>query len=152
MRTHIVKALLQRHSAELQVPENERFLKERLQVPNAWIAEAVATRAANDGDRSRELLALVEAQRWGDSHIGVLRSLPRFFLLDEFDSMSLMLKNIRTNAHTCSEAHAQDGVDVLHDWRYQGHLLRQYKLLLDELEGRTTVRGAHGRARRRSVG
>lgn len=46
----------------------ERFLVERLLVPERWIHEAKATRARRDGDRQQEALHLYRAGYWNQCH------------------------------------------------------------------------------------
>ena len=46
----------------------ERFLTERLQIPEQWIHEAKATRARRDGDRHQEALHLYRARYWSQCH------------------------------------------------------------------------------------
>lgn len=46
----------------------ERFLTERLLIPEQWIHEAKATRARRDGDRHQEALHLYRARYWSQCH------------------------------------------------------------------------------------
>lgn len=46
----------------------ERFLTERLLIPEQWIHEAKATRARRDGDRHQEALHLYRAGYWSQCH------------------------------------------------------------------------------------
>jgi len=46
----------------------ERFLTERLLVPEQWIHEAKATRAQRDADRHQQALHLYRAGYWNQCH------------------------------------------------------------------------------------
>lgn len=70
-RERAVKELLTLH-CPLQDTEDtvrrERFLTERLLIPEQWIHEAKATRARRDGNRQQEALHLYRARFWNQCH------------------------------------------------------------------------------------
>ncbi|KAM4620966.1 nuclear pore complex protein Nup98-Nup96 isoform 2-T3 [Polymixia lowei] len=71
LRQHAVKAMLHLHCPLLETEESaerERFLTERLLIPEQWIHEAKATRARRDGDKHQEALHLYRAGHWNHCH------------------------------------------------------------------------------------
>lgn len=53
----------------------ERFLTERLLIPETWIHEAKATRARRHGDKQQEALHLYRAGHWNQCHRLVIQHL-----------------------------------------------------------------------------
>ncbi|XP_068600169.1 nuclear pore complex protein Nup98-Nup96 [Brachionichthys hirsutus] len=70
-RERAVRELLALHCPLQETDESarrERFLTERLLVPQGWIHEAKATRARRHGDRHQEALHLYRAGYWNQCH------------------------------------------------------------------------------------
>lgn len=70
-RERAVREVLTQHCSLQETDQSvlrERFLTDRLQVPERWIHEAKATRAQRDGDRHQQALHLYRAGHWNRCH------------------------------------------------------------------------------------
>lgn len=70
-REKAVRDMLTLHCPLQETDESvhrERFLTERLLVPELWLHEAKATRARHDADRHQEALHLYRAGYWNQCH------------------------------------------------------------------------------------
>lgn len=70
-RERAVRDMLTLHCPLQETDESvrrERFLTEKLLIPEQWIHEAKATRARCDADRHQEALHLYQAGRWNQCH------------------------------------------------------------------------------------
>lgn len=77
-RERAVRAMLTLHCCLQETPESlrrERFLTEKLLIPDQWLHEAKATRARRDGDRQQEALHLYRAGSWTQCHRLLIRHL-----------------------------------------------------------------------------
>lgn len=70
-RERAVREMLTLHCPLQETDESaqrERFLTERLLIPEQWIHEAKATRAHRDADRHQQALHLYRAGYWNQCH------------------------------------------------------------------------------------
>uniref|UniRef100_A0A4W6F9F7 Nuclear pore complex protein Nup98-Nup96 n=1 Tax=Lates calcarifer TaxID=8187 RepID=A0A4W6F9F7_LATCA len=103
----------------------ERFLTERLLIPEQWIHEAKATRARRDGDRHQEALHLYRAGYWSQCHRLLIQHLASDCIInDNHDYLREFLEGLA----------APDRSATIQDWDTAGRVYLDYIRVIKTLQ------------------
>ncbi|KAK2827957.1 hypothetical protein Q5P01_018991 [Channa striata] len=119
-RERAVRELLTLHCPLQETEESlrrERFLTERLLIPEQWIHKAKATRARRDGDRQQEALHLYRAGYWNQCHRLLIRHLASDCIInDNHDYLLEFLEGLAVPEHCAT----------IQDWDTAGSVYLDY--------------------------
>ncbi|MEQ2197592.1 hypothetical protein XENOCAPTIV_000733 [Xenoophorus captivus] len=103
----------------------ERFLTERLLIPERWIHEAKATRAHRDGDRHQQAMHLYRAGYWNQCHRLLIRHLASDCIInDNHDYLLDFLEGLAVPEHSAS----------IQDWDTSGRVYLDYIRVIKSLQ------------------
>ncbi|XP_014858981.1 PREDICTED: nuclear pore complex protein Nup98-Nup96 [Poecilia mexicana] len=127
-RERAVRELLALHCPLLETEESarrERFLTDRLLVPESWIHEAKAVRAQRDGDRHRQALHLYRAGHWNQCHRLLIQHLASDCIVnDNHDYLLEFLEGLAVPEHSAS----------IQDWDTAGRVYLDYIRVIKSLQ------------------
>uniref|UniRef100_A0A3Q2E9I9 Nuclear pore complex protein Nup98-Nup96 n=1 Tax=Cyprinodon variegatus TaxID=28743 RepID=A0A3Q2E9I9_CYPVA len=119
-RERAVREMLTLHCPLLETEESvrrERFLTERLLIPESWIHEAKAIRAHRDGDRRQQALHLYRAGYWNQCHRLLIQHLASDCIInDDHDYLLEFLEGLAVPEHSAS----------IQDWDTAGRVYLDY--------------------------
>ncbi|KAK9829955.1 hypothetical protein WJX72_008858 [[Myrmecia] bisecta] len=150
LREQLVRELLMRHapawaSASPAHAARRAFLRDRLGVPAAWLAESLALYARYKGDVEEEWQQLVEACEWATAHTLLCRRLaPKLFLAGTEGQARLRKHLSALQPHDA--ALASPGSSLT--WATGAGVYAAYFQLQDVYEGQQEVEGAASPAQR----
>ncbi|XP_075994030.1 nuclear pore complex protein Nup98-Nup96 isoform X2 [Genypterus blacodes] len=128
LRERAVKEMLQLHCPLQETEESacrERFLTERLLIPEQWIHEAKASRARCEGDRHREALHLYRAGHWSQCHRLLIQHLASDCIInDNHDYLLGFLEGLAVPERSAT----------IQDWDTAGRLYLDYIRVLKTLQ------------------
>uniref|UniRef100_A0AAQ5XVS5 Nuclear pore complex protein Nup98-Nup96 n=1 Tax=Amphiprion ocellaris TaxID=80972 RepID=A0AAQ5XVS5_AMPOC len=103
----------------------ERFLTERLLVPERWIHEAKATRARRDADRHQQALHLYRAGYWNQCHRLLIQHLASDCIInDNHDYLLEFLEGLAVPEHSAT----------IQDWDTAGRVYLDYIRVIKTLQ------------------
>ncbi|XP_070699287.1 nuclear pore complex protein Nup98-Nup96 isoform X2 [Pempheris klunzingeri] len=103
----------------------ERFLTERLLIPEQWIHEAKATRARRDADRHQEALHLYRAGYWSQCHRLLIQHLASDCIInDNHDYLLEFLEGLAVPEHSAT----------IQDWDTAGGVYLDYIRVIKTLQ------------------
>ncbi|KAM6907662.1 nuclear pore complex protein Nup98-Nup96 [Xenentodon cancila] len=106
--------------------QHERFLTERLLIPEMWIHEAKATRAHRHGDRHQQALHLYRAGHWSQCHRLLIRHLASDCIInDNHDYLLEFLEGLAVPEHSAT----------IQDWDTAGRVYLDYIRVIKTLQG-----------------
>uniref|UniRef100_A0A672Y6M6 Nuclear pore complex protein Nup98-Nup96 n=1 Tax=Sphaeramia orbicularis TaxID=375764 RepID=A0A672Y6M6_9TELE len=127
-RERAVRELLTLHCPLQDTDESvqrERFLTERLLIPERWIHEAKATRARRDGDRHQEALHLYRAGYWNQCHRLLIQHLASDCIInDNHDYLLEFLEGLAVPEHCAT----------IQDWDMAGRVYLDYIRVIKTLQ------------------
>uniref|UniRef100_A0A7N6B4P1 Nuclear pore complex protein Nup98-Nup96 n=1 Tax=Anabas testudineus TaxID=64144 RepID=A0A7N6B4P1_ANATE len=127
-RERAVKELLTLHCPLKETEETlqrERFLTERLLIPDQWIHEAKATRARRDADRQQEALHLYRAGYWNQCHRLLIQHLASDCIInDNHDYLLEFLEGLAVPEHSAT----------IQDWDTAGRVYLDYIRVIKTLQ------------------
>ncbi|XP_067113030.1 nuclear pore complex protein Nup98-Nup96 isoform X1 [Osmerus mordax] len=127
LRERAVREMLQLHCPLLETDESsrkERFLTERLMVPEQWLHQAKATRARSHADHHREALHLYRAGHWNQCHRLVIQHLASDCIINEnHDYLLEFLEGLSVPERSA----------VIQDWDTAGRVYLQYIQVINTL-------------------
>ncbi|XP_011615072.2 nuclear pore complex protein Nup98-Nup96 isoform X2 [Takifugu rubripes] len=119
-RERAVRDMLTLHCPLQETDESvrrERFLTEKLLIPEQWIHEAKATRARCDADRHQEALHLYQAKRWNQCHRLLIQHLASDCIInDNHDYLLEFLEGLAVPEHSAT----------IQDWDTAGRVYLDY--------------------------
>ncbi|KAF7643759.1 hypothetical protein LDENG_00234110 [Lucifuga dentata] len=128
LRERAVREMLQLHCPLQETEESagrERFLMERLLIPDQWIHEAKATRAHYHGDRHREALHLYRAGHWSQCHRLLIQHLASDCIInDNHDYLLEFLEGLAVPERSAT----------IQDWDTAGRLYLDYIRVIKTLQ------------------
>ncbi|XP_055728255.1 nuclear pore complex protein Nup98-Nup96-like isoform X1 [Salvelinus fontinalis] len=127
LRERAVREMLQLHCPLLETEESaqkERFLTERLLIPEQWLHLAKATRARRETDRHREALHLYRAGHWNLCHRLVIQHLASDCIIN--DNHEYLLEFLEGLAVPERSA-------VIQDWDTAGRVYLDYIRVIQTL-------------------
>ncbi|KAL0994355.1 hypothetical protein UPYG_G00121060 [Umbra pygmaea] len=128
LRERAVKEMLQLHCTLLETEESakkERFLTERLLIPEQWLHQAKSTRARRDKDRHREALHLYRAGHWNLCHKLVIQHLASDCIINDNHAYLLeFLEGLAVPEHSV----------VIQDWDMAGRVYLDYIRVIQTLQ------------------
>ncbi|XP_061596390.1 nuclear pore complex protein Nup98-Nup96 isoform X2 [Cololabis saira] len=108
-----------------QSVQRERFLTERLLIPETWIHEAKATRAHRHGDRHQQALHLYRAGHWSQCHRLLIRHLASDCIInDNHDYLLEFLEGLAVPEHSAT----------IQDWDTAGRVYLDYIRVIKTLQ------------------
>uniref|UniRef100_A0AAQ4NZ97 Nuclear pore complex protein Nup98-Nup96 n=1 Tax=Gasterosteus aculeatus aculeatus TaxID=481459 RepID=A0AAQ4NZ97_GASAC len=135
-RERAVRAMLTLHCCLQETPESlrrERFLTEKLLIPDQWLHEAKATRARRDGDRQQEALHLYRAGSWTQCHRLLIRHLASDCIInDNHDYLLEFLEGLAVPEHSAT----------IQDWDTAGRVYLDYIRVVNTLQDIQQVEAA----------
>uniref|UniRef100_A0A665U8H5 Nuclear pore complex protein Nup98-Nup96 n=1 Tax=Echeneis naucrates TaxID=173247 RepID=A0A665U8H5_ECHNA len=127
-RERAVREVLTLHCPLQETDESaqrERFLIERLLIPEQWIHEAKATRARREGDRHREALHLYRAGYWSQCHRLLIQYLASDCIInDNHDYLLEFLDGLAVPEHSTT----------IQDWDTAGRVYLDYIRVIKTLQ------------------
>uniref|UniRef100_A0A3P8S8C0 Nuclear pore complex protein Nup98-Nup96 n=1 Tax=Amphiprion percula TaxID=161767 RepID=A0A3P8S8C0_AMPPE len=127
-RERAVREMLTLHSTLQETDESvrrERFLTERLLVPERWIHEAKATRARRDADRHQQALHLYRAGYWNQCHRLLIQHLASDCIInDNHDYLLEFLEGLAVPEHSAT----------IQDWDTAGRVYLDYIRVIKTLQ------------------
>lgn len=127
-RERAVREMLTLHCPLQETDESvrrERFLTERLLIPEQWIHEAKATRARRDGDRHQEALHLYRAGYWSQCHRLLITHLASDCIInDNHDYLLEFLEGLAIPEHSAT----------IQDWDTAGRVYLDYIRVIKTLQ------------------
>lgn len=127
-RERAVRELLTLHCPLQETDESvrrERFLTERLLIPEQWIHEAKATRARRDADRHQEALHLYRAGYWSQCHRLLIQHLASDCIInDNHDYLLEFLEGLAVPEHSAT----------IQDWDTAGRVYLDYIRVIKTLQ------------------
>ncbi|XP_029029419.1 nuclear pore complex protein Nup98-Nup96 isoform X2 [Betta splendens] len=127
-RERAVKELLTLHcplQEEEETVQRERFLTERLLIPEQWINEAKATRARRDGNKQQEALHLYRARYWNQCHRLLIQHLASDCIInDNHDYLLEFLQGLAVPEHSTT----------IQDWDTAGRVYLDYIRVIKTLQ------------------
>ncbi|XP_058483731.1 nuclear pore complex protein Nup98-Nup96 isoform X1 [Solea solea] len=127
-RERAVRDMLTLHCPLQETDESarrERFLTERLLVPEQWIHEAKATRARRDGDRHQEALHLYRAGFWNQCHRLLIQHLASDCIInDNQDYLLEFVEGLSVPEHSAT----------IQDWDTAGKVYLDYIRVIKTLQ------------------
>ncbi|XP_027129318.1 nuclear pore complex protein Nup98-Nup96 isoform X6 [Larimichthys crocea] len=127
-RERAVRELLTLHCPLQETDESvrrERFLTERLLIPEQWIHEAKATRARRDADRHQEALHLYRAGYWSQCHRLLIQHLASDCIInDNHDYLLEFLEGLAVPEHSAT----------IQDWDIAGRVYLDYIRVIKTLQ------------------
>uniref|UniRef100_A0A674BPD2 Nuclear pore complex protein Nup98-Nup96 n=1 Tax=Salmo trutta TaxID=8032 RepID=A0A674BPD2_SALTR len=136
LRERAVREMLQLHCPLLETEESaqkERFLTERLLIPEQWLHLAKATRARRETDRHREALHLYRAGHWNLCHRLVIQHLASDCIIN--DNHEYLLEFLEGLAVPERSA-------VIQDWDTAGRVYLDYIRVIQTLHAIQQMDGA----------
>ncbi|XP_044077198.1 nuclear pore complex protein Nup98-Nup96 isoform X4 [Siniperca chuatsi] len=128
-RERAVRELLTLHCPLQETDESvqrERFLTERLLIPEQWIHEAKAVRARRDADRHQEALHLYRAGYWSQCHRLLIQHLASDCIInDNHDYLLEFLEGLAVPEHSAT----------IQDWDTAGRVYLDYIRVIKTLQG-----------------
>ncbi|XP_034746769.1 nuclear pore complex protein Nup98-Nup96 [Etheostoma cragini] len=108
-----------------QSVRRERFLTQKLLIPERWIHEAKATRARRDGDRHQEALHLYRAGYWSQCHRLLIQHLASDCIInDNHDYLLEFLEGLAVPEHSAT----------IQDWDTAGRVYLDYIRVVKTLQ------------------
>ncbi|XP_059207267.1 LOW QUALITY PROTEIN: nuclear pore complex protein Nup98-Nup96 [Centropristis striata] len=127
-RRRAVRELLTLHCPLQETEESvrrERFLTERLLIPEQWIHEAKATRARRDADHHQEALHLYRAGYWSQCHRLLIQHLASDCIInDNHDYLLEFLEGLAVPEHSAT----------IQDWDTAGRVYLDYIRVIKTLQ------------------
>ncbi|XP_034539547.1 nuclear pore complex protein Nup98-Nup96 isoform X2 [Notolabrus celidotus] len=127
-RERAVREMLTLHCPLQETDESvqrERFLTERLLIPEQWIHEAKATRARRDTDRHQEALHLYRAGYWSQCHRLLIQHLASDCIInDNHDYLLEFLEGLAVPEHSAT----------IQDWDTAGRVYLDYIRVIKTLQ------------------
>ncbi|XP_029303435.1 nuclear pore complex protein Nup98-Nup96 isoform X3 [Cottoperca gobio] len=127
-RERAVRELLTLHCPLQDTDESarrERFLTERLRIPERWIHEAKATRARRDADRHQEALHLYRAGYWSQCHRLLIQHLASDCIInDNHDYLLEFLEGLAVPERSAT----------IQDWDTAGRVYLDYIRVINTLQ------------------
>ncbi|XP_034033490.1 nuclear pore complex protein Nup98-Nup96 isoform X2 [Thalassophryne amazonica] len=127
-RERAVREMLTLYCPLLETDESvqrERFLTEKLLIPEQWIHQAKATRARRDADRHQEALHLFRAGYWNQCHRLLIRQLASDCIInDNHDYLLEFLEGLALPEHCAS----------IQDWDCAGRVFLDYIRVIKSLQ------------------
>ncbi|XP_038564772.1 nuclear pore complex protein Nup98-Nup96 isoform X4 [Micropterus salmoides] len=127
-RERAVREMLTLHCPLQETDESvrrERFLTERLLIPERWIHEAKATRARRDADRHQEALHLYRAGYWSQCHRLLIQHLASDCIInDNHDYLLEFLEGLAVPEHSAT----------IQDWDTAGRVYLDYIRVIKTLQ------------------
>ncbi|XP_033491350.2 nuclear pore complex protein Nup98-Nup96 isoform X1 [Epinephelus lanceolatus] len=127
-RERAVREMLTLHCPLQETDESvrrERFLTERLLIPEQWIHEAKATRARRDADRHQEALHLYRAGYWSQCHRLLIQHLASDCIInDNHDYLLEFLEGLAVPEHSAT----------IQDWDTAGGVYLDYIRVIKTLQ------------------
>ncbi|KAM4726112.1 nuclear pore complex protein Nup98-Nup96 isoform 1-T2 [Anableps anableps] len=127
-RERAVREMLALHCPLQETEESvrrERFLTERLLIPERWIHEAKATRALRDSDRHQQALHLYRAGYWNQCHRLLIQHLASDCIInDNHDYLLEFLEGLAVPEHSAS----------IQDWDTAGRVYLDYIRVIKSLQ------------------
>ncbi|MED6232779.1 hypothetical protein ATANTOWER_002376, partial [Ataeniobius toweri] len=127
-RERAVREMLTLHCPLQETEESvrrERFLTERLLIPERWIHEAKATRAHRDGDRHQQAMHLYRAGYWNQCHRLLIQHLASDCIInDNHDYLLDFLEGLAVPEHSAS----------IQDWDTSGRVYLDYIRVIKSLQ------------------
>ncbi|XP_070838851.1 nuclear pore complex protein Nup98-Nup96 isoform X2 [Chaetodon trifascialis] len=127
-RERAVREMLTLHCPLQETEESvrrERFLTERLLIPEQWIHEAKATRARRDTDRHQEALHLYRAGYWNQCHRLLIQHLASDCIInDNHDYLLEFLEGLAVSEHSAT----------IQDWDTAGRVYLDYIRVIKTLQ------------------
>uniref|UniRef100_A0AAQ5XIS9 Nuclear pore complex protein Nup98-Nup96 n=1 Tax=Amphiprion ocellaris TaxID=80972 RepID=A0AAQ5XIS9_AMPOC len=127
-RERAVREMLTLHCPLQETDESvrrERFLTERLLVPERWIHEAKATRARRDADRHQQALHLYRAGYWNQCHRLLIQHLASDCIInDNHDYLLEFLEGLAVPEHSAT----------IQDWDTAGRVYLDYIRVIKTLQ------------------
>ncbi|KAM9348606.1 nuclear pore complex protein Nup98-Nup96 [Symphorus nematophorus] len=127
-RERAVREMLTLHCPLQETDESvrrERFLTERLLIPEQWIHEAKATRARRDADRHQEALHLYRAGYWSQCHRLLIQHLASDCIInDNHDYLLEFLEGLAVPEHSAT----------IQDWDTAGRVYLDYIRVIKTLQ------------------
>ncbi|XP_062261704.1 nuclear pore complex protein Nup98-Nup96 isoform X7 [Platichthys flesus] len=127
-RERAVREMLTLHCPLQETDESvrrERFLTERLLIPEQWIHEAKATRAHRDANRHQEALHLYRAGYWNQCHRLLIQHLASDCIInDNHDYLLEFLEGLAVPEHSTS----------IQDWDTAGRVYLDYIRVIKTLQ------------------
>nr|XP_046267298.1 nuclear pore complex protein Nup98-Nup96 isoform X3 [Scatophagus argus] len=127
-RERAVREMLTLHCPLQDTDESvrrERFLTERLLIPDRWVHEAKATRARRDGDRHQEALHLYRAGYWNQCHRLLIQHLASDCIVnDNHDYLLEFLEGLAVPEHSAT----------IQDWDIAGRVYLDYIRVIKTLQ------------------
>ncbi|XP_072230778.1 nuclear pore complex protein Nup98-Nup96 isoform X2 [Leuresthes tenuis] len=127
-RERAVREMLTLHCPLLDTDRSvrrERFLTERLLVPEQWIHEAKATRAQRDADRHQQALHLYRAGYWNQCHRLLIQHLASDCIInDNHDYLLEFLEGLAVPEHSAT----------IQDWDTAGGVYLDYIRVIKTLQ------------------
>uniref|UniRef100_UPI0037E718FF nuclear pore complex protein Nup98-Nup96 isoform X2 n=1 Tax=Semicossyphus pulcher TaxID=241346 RepID=UPI0037E718FF len=127
-RERAVREMLTLHCSLQDTDESvqrERFLTERLLIPEQWIHEAKATRARRDADRHQEALHLYRAGFWSQCHRLLIQHLASDCIInDNHDYLLEFLEGLAVPEHSAT----------IQDWDTAGRVYLDYIRVIKTLQ------------------
>uniref|UniRef100_A0A8P4GAP3 Nuclear pore complex protein Nup98-Nup96 n=1 Tax=Dicentrarchus labrax TaxID=13489 RepID=A0A8P4GAP3_DICLA len=127
-RERAVRDMLTLHCPLQETDESvrrERFLTERLLIPEQWIHEAKATRARRDADRHQEALHLYRAGYWSQCHRLLIQHLASDCIInDNHDYLLEFLEGLAVPEHSAT----------IQDWDTAGRVYLDYIRVIKTLQ------------------
>uniref|UniRef100_A0A8C7JX49 Nuclear pore complex protein Nup98-Nup96 n=1 Tax=Oncorhynchus kisutch TaxID=8019 RepID=A0A8C7JX49_ONCKI len=127
LRERAVREMLQLHCPLLETEESaqkERFLTERLLIPEQWLHLAKATRARRETDRHREALHLYRAGHWNLCHRLVIQHLASDCIINDNHEYLLEFLEGLAVPERCA---------VIQDWDTAGRVYLDYIRVIQTL-------------------
>lgn len=117
-RKSSIVELLRRHvSLSSDYVDKDRFLWEKLLVPQEWINEAKAVRARRDNDFHAEAFYLLKSKQWNQSHKLIIRHIaPEMIINENYDYLKGILDQMSLPEHS----------SVILDWTSGGQVYLDY--------------------------
>ncbi|XP_054482857.1 nuclear pore complex protein Nup98-Nup96-like, partial [Anoplopoma fimbria] len=127
-RERAVREMLTLHCRLQETDESqrrERFLTERLLIPEQWIHEAKATRARRDADHQQEALHLYRAGFWSQCHRLLIQHLASDCIInDNHDYLLEFLEGLAVPEHSAT----------IQDWDTAGRVYLDYIRVIKTLQ------------------
>ncbi|XP_074528013.1 nuclear pore complex protein Nup98-Nup96 isoform X2 [Halichoeres trimaculatus] len=127
-RERAVREMLTLHCPLQETDESvrrERFLTERLMIPEQWLHEAKATRARRDADKHLEALHLYRAGYWSQCHRLLIQHLASDCIInDNHDYLLEFLEGLAVPEHSAT----------IQDWDIAGRVYLDYIRVIKTLQ------------------
>uniref|UniRef100_A0A6Q2X1J3 Nuclear pore complex protein Nup98-Nup96 n=1 Tax=Esox lucius TaxID=8010 RepID=A0A6Q2X1J3_ESOLU len=128
LRERAVREMLHLHCPLLETEQSakkERFLTERLLIPEQWLHQAKATRARREADRHREALHLYRAGHWNLCHRLVIQHLASDCIInDNHDYLLEFLEGLAVSERSA----------LIQDWDMAGRVYLDYIRVIHTLQ------------------